>query len=41
MHGVASDLAYQPGGHLRLAAVLDADEQHGLLTRRFGHRDFS
>lgn len=26
--GVAGGLAHQPGGHLRLAAVLDADEQH-------------
>ena len=34
LHGVAGDLAHQPGGHLGLAAVLDADEQH----RRRGGR---
>ena len=28
LHGVAGDLAHQPCGHLGLAAVLDADEQH-------------
>ena len=36
LHGVAGDLAHQPGGHLRLAAVLDADEQHRRLL--IGHR---
>ena len=30
LHGVTRDLAHQAGGHLRLSAVLDADEQHGL-----------
>ena len=41
LHSVASDLAHQPGGHLRLAAVLDADEQDGRLTRRVAHRGSS
>src|SRR6476620_5674421 len=39
LHGVARDLAHQAGRHLRLAGVLDADEQHGRLIHRVCHRD--
>ena len=38
LHGVACDLAHQPGGHLGLAAVLDADEQHRRRAVGFGHQ---
>jgi hypothetical protein len=37
LHPVPGDLSHQSGGHLRLAGVLDADEQNG-GTIGFGHR---
>ena len=39
LHGVASDLAHQPGGQLRLAAIFDADEQHRRLAAGLRHQE--